>query len=1029
MKNTLFSKKGRADRYISIFALVIVIVVAAYWRLTGLAYRAMWYDEVEVVRAAARDTVWDVILAARSHASAPPIDYILRHFWQLAGGVDDAWLRTYSNIIGVLTVAMTYGVGKRLHGRWAALLAALCLAVSSFHVFYSAEVKFYALLALSYATTYWMWLQFRESGKIRHGVLFGVAGLLGAYVHPYVMFIVGFCALASVISWVTMQRRNDIAGRGRNLRQLLPFAAAVLIVMAYIPLVVWDFLRQEKGWSPPTMNITIALATFRELMPEQVVFPLVAAVGLVVAVVDRSRRQVDRLPLWGTIVAAPFLVYGLDVYGHYPFFTKQLVFVQPLLLIAIAGGIVRLFEIISRRILTKTEYARTLSMILLSVSSIAVGVFGSVDVAAQKTPTNWQWENWRTVARWLAENTHPDDVILWGAQGQAYSVIKWYLERSGLLGRSMPLVEQYKGTPITYAKMLDFSSAAGDKTTWLFGKEVERVFKNKGLRLNLRSTQVGTVDVYRIAAPEKWRLDLNVRAPLTIAPGQGFQKIVHLPRALGHILSMSFEAPKSDPCNVTVSVDDDLSASADIDASGPRSIELMISPREAEEAVLRVQTSCEVELRQAQLSPLPVIATSDTGTLVDDVEMTTAAKVNRQLASNGRTQTWLYRSNDSLESVVWISDTGTYDVFIDGMTFGEPFARAMVIVGDVPAGVVEFGSEWISSTVQMTFWKPGPQRIGLRYLNDTSKRDLLIDALRITPSAGAVRQRFVPIDMNLLAAGYRGGVELTPDGVLGMYWEGRTSMLITPTAEGPVTVRVIARGQQGCDAWPNLGIGVGETPSRFIPVSSAGFGIVEFENVVVRAGVPQSLMLEFRQPRVCAVKGQDINLFVQDVVLVVKDGTVAMGKDVQISEPAPTPVNPQKEDENAAALDLSRLAAGYRGGAALSDQGDLQMYWTGAASAEYPELTPGRYDAVVEARGRSGCGIWPDLLVTLDGTAIATRTVDSDVFETYTFPELAIDAKSPRRLGVAFRQAQDCTAPNEDVDLFIRRVRLEPRAP
>ena len=81
-------KASRAKLGLLEFIIVAVILLnAGYWRLYHIDYRAMWYDEVEVVRVAQLPTITDVIEGARSHMSAPPVDYLLRHFWQKAGGV------------------------------------------------------------------------------------------------------------------------------------------------------------------------------------------------------------------------------------------------------------------------------------------------------------------------------------------------------------------------------------------------------------------------------------------------------------------------------------------------------------------------------------------------------------------------------------------------------------------------------------------------------------------------------------------------------------------------------------------------------------------------------------------------------------------------------------------------------------------------------------------------------------------------------------------------------------------------------
>jgi hypothetical protein len=103
------------------------------------------------------------------------------------------WLRLgAATVPGVITIWATYQIGKKLFSTWVGSLAALLLATSSFHIFYSQELRPYALPAMwailswliivnGFKKTEWKpWLFF---------IGFSIAGWYSSYLYPFL-----FCA-------------------------------------------------------------------------------------------------------------------------------------------------------------------------------------------------------------------------------------------------------------------------------------------------------------------------------------------------------------------------------------------------------------------------------------------------------------------------------------------------------------------------------------------------------------------------------------------------------------------------------------------------------------------------------------------------------------------------------------------------------------------------------------------------------------------------------------------------------------------
>ena len=116
-------------------AAIGVTALALLLRLHDLAAQSLWWDEV---------TSWQQarlplpeLLAATAADNYPPLHNLLLHLSMALFGEGEFALRLPSALIGALSVLALYWTGSLLVGRGAALLAALLLAVSGFHLWYS----------------------------------------------------------------------------------------------------------------------------------------------------------------------------------------------------------------------------------------------------------------------------------------------------------------------------------------------------------------------------------------------------------------------------------------------------------------------------------------------------------------------------------------------------------------------------------------------------------------------------------------------------------------------------------------------------------------------------------------------------------------------------------------------------------------------------------------------------------------------------------------------------------------------------
>jgi hypothetical protein len=133
--------------------LLSILLLATGLRFYRLDTQSFWNDEGNAARAAERSI--PLILEAAEGDIHPPGYYLLLHFWRGLVGESEFSLRALSALCSILTVALTYGLGRRLLGVPVGIGGALLAALSPLAVYYSQEARMYALLGLlSTASTY-----------------------------------------------------------------------------------------------------------------------------------------------------------------------------------------------------------------------------------------------------------------------------------------------------------------------------------------------------------------------------------------------------------------------------------------------------------------------------------------------------------------------------------------------------------------------------------------------------------------------------------------------------------------------------------------------------------------------------------------------------------------------------------------------------------------------------------------------------------------------------------------------------------
>lgn len=179
----------------------------------------------------------------------PPLLHYLTffsiHFGQAFGlGQNEAWLRFWGALLpGLVTVVMTYLLGKKLFNKKVAFFAGLLLTTSSYHIFFSQELRPYSLpIPFALLSTYSL-LNFNKKKNAHFFfALWSVLGLYSSYLYPFLLIAQ---ALYLFRLWRSGEERIFI----RSLISL------VLIVLAFLPWLPF-FLGQLQAGQALRGNLT-----------------------------------------------------------------------------------------------------------------------------------------------------------------------------------------------------------------------------------------------------------------------------------------------------------------------------------------------------------------------------------------------------------------------------------------------------------------------------------------------------------------------------------------------------------------------------------------------------------------------------------------------------------------------------------------------------------------------------------------------------------------------------------------------------
>jgi mannosyltransferase len=165
-----------------------LVAVALAVRLIGLTRESLWYDEaysvwISNMNIASLKLLWDWKIEF-------PLYYLLFYYWLRLFGQGEFAVRLFGALAGTAAVVPMYRLGKELFGRRVGVIAALLLAVSPYHIWYSQEVRMHSwAVLLTLLSLYAFWRVVR-GGAWGWWLLHTAVTGLSLHLHYYIGWIV-----------------------------------------------------------------------------------------------------------------------------------------------------------------------------------------------------------------------------------------------------------------------------------------------------------------------------------------------------------------------------------------------------------------------------------------------------------------------------------------------------------------------------------------------------------------------------------------------------------------------------------------------------------------------------------------------------------------------------------------------------------------------------------------------------------------------------------------------------------------------
>jgi len=419
-----------------------LIIIFAFLLRLPLLNGSFWLDEAAQALESVRPFAQQLQIVPDFQ---PPLMHYLVHFAaQLS--IVEWWLRLWGALIpGLITIWLTYELGKKLWSKQVGLVASLLLATSSLHIFYSQELRPYSLPAMWGMIS--TWLLFKKDWQWWQFGLASLAGLYSSYLYPFLLI---------PQLWLVWRRH----GRAALVKSL---ALAGALFAPWLPMFFRQLAAgQQLRIALPNWETAVSLPQAKALVlvPLKFVYGLLNVEPTAFFMLTLGLLAIALVLSWRPLLKQKFWQWENDA------LQLLLLFVSPLILswlVSFAVPIVRpkrlLYLLPFFYLLTALPLAKKkINWRLAILPALILAGINLYSTASYWTNPHLQREDWRSLKQEILVKFPAEDTIAVFAFNEAFSPWRWYqpaaipslsinqggLKNSGQLAAQLEIITNYR---------------------------------------------------------------------------------------------------------------------------------------------------------------------------------------------------------------------------------------------------------------------------------------------------------------------------------------------------------------------------------------------------------------------------------------------------------------------------------------------------------------------------------------------------------------------------------------------------------
>lgn len=387
----------------------------------------VWTDEGLTLTFASGPTTNILQLYGEIDEYHPPLHYLAWHFWIELTGSSEFAIRAFPALLGVLTVAMIYQLGKSLFGTPVGLVAGLLVASSGFQVYYSQTVRVYCLLELLSAGSFFACFKLTRGFSFKTMAAYALVTTALLFTHLYGLLVVGSENLFVGIWLIVTTLKNGWPGIQTKARHWIFLQITLgLAFMFWAPVVIYQFQHFTTDVaSQPVLGLLIG--TFLEFTWSVPAF-VVSVCILALAGYTCLRQRVLQPPTPTLRLRSNSqygnLLVGIWLMGLFGLPVAISILVKPVFLPRYGISALPAFYLLVSWLAVK-QLRPLMSGLLIG----AMLIFQLVGVANLDLAVNN--EDWRAATPYLEAAAHPGDFVLFYS-GWAKGAFDYNARRSDL---------------------------------------------------------------------------------------------------------------------------------------------------------------------------------------------------------------------------------------------------------------------------------------------------------------------------------------------------------------------------------------------------------------------------------------------------------------------------------------------------------------------------------------------------------------------------------------------------------------------